>query len=54
MTLADDNGAEAYDQDVTITVTGANDAPLITAATDVSGKTLPETEGALSTSGSFV
>ena len=52
VTLADDNGAEVT-QDVTITVTGTNDAPLIAAATDVS-ETLPETEGALSTTGSFV
>jgi VCBS repeat-containing protein len=52
VTIKDDNNASVT-QDVTITVTGTNDAPTITAATDVSD-TLAETEGALSTTGSFV
>ena len=49
MTVADDNGAGTVTQDVTITVTGTNDAPVITPV-DVA-ETLAEAETALTTLG---
>ena len=51
VTVADDNGADVT-QDVTITITGTNDTPFISAATDVA-ETLAEAETALNTTGSF-
>ncbi|MEJ6398604.1 VCBS domain-containing protein [Yoonia sp. 208BN28-4] len=44
--------ADSANQTFTFTVTGANDAPTISVATDVS-ETIEEGDGALSTSGSF-
>ena len=59
ITVNDGNGG-SVDQQVTVTITGSNDAPTISAATDVSGAVTEITDGAtgentttLSDSGSF-
>ncbi len=51
-TISDDNGATTS-QDITVTITGTNDVPVVTAQTDVS-ETIAEGNAALSTIGSFV
>src|SRR5690606_28139101 len=50
ITVTDDEG-NTDTQDITVTITGSNDSPFITAG-DVS-ETMQETEGTLQTSGSF-
>ena len=59
ITVSDGNGG-SVDQQVTVTITGSNDAPTIRAATDVSGAVTEIADGAsgentttLSDSGSF-
>ena len=59
ITVSDGNGG-SVDQQVTVTITGSNDAPTISAATDVSGAVTEIADGAssentatLSDSGSF-